>query len=590
MHPLLLTLALAAPPSTPSSPASLVSSAGPDLLEALPADTTVVVRCEDLARFRRRLEGNVWSQFLASDAGRPWREMGREILDDALRGGEVGRDEVEGLFEAATTLSGEVVCFARPPLEFGVLVETGGRTAAVREALDPLIAAFGKELEAEVREEGQVTYELFAHPGARWERPGASPPEAGGRTPLGGGEPAPAAQEAGALVLLRTPGHLAALFGLVPDETFARARELAARLGGAAGGGSLRARYLAARSAAGVPVGGIEMFVDFSALASRAMSELAQADSVLEVDPLEAIGIDQGAWLFAGLDLQPGQRLDSGLRLELPAGGFAAKLLGTFQPLPSDLLSRVAGPAWNVSAVHWDFMEALRLVRAKIVEVQGEDARDWVAEGLEAGSQFTGVDLVEDLFGQFTGLIVAYHGLPEDGLSGEFEDDFATGVWTFGVRDMARLQSAFEKVLESLGVLDELALEEIDGSDVLVAPEEAGDVRPGIAFTPKGLVLAIDRPWLERAVRTIGGDPSAGGLLDDPRFRAAFDENLGAVAFGATDLGPLTAASRSLSRFAADRRARAEEPTAAPANPFAGLLIWGVRTDSHGLSLRAYTR
>ena len=74
------------------------------------------------------------------------------------------------------------------------------------------------------------------------------------------------------------------------------------------------------------PCYGVEVYVDFSPFVAEAEKQLARSVEGVLPDPTGMLGVDQGLWLLASVDVFPGTRIDGSAFLNVPKDTLAATL------------------------------------------------------------------------------------------------------------------------------------------------------------------------------------------------------------------------------------------------------------------------
>ncbi len=511
------------------------------LLAAVPADAYALVRVADPDALRSRTEGNDWVTFFASPGGEPAvLELGREY--EAVTG-----TDFDGLLEVALELHGEALLFFT------------GEVAGFLTVPPPDRAALAEVLSAWLPEEPRQSSEIAGGTVqlATW-------PEAGGGSRSRAGE------------YLAFLDHPLAM-GLYSGDS---AEAVLAALGDSLGalGSERRAPVVEGFLAAGGgTTGGIEGFLDFTPFVAEAEKALREAVDGVLPDPTGLLGLEQGTWLFVTADAFPGTKVEVNARLRIPPGTLAAKLADTFEPLPRTLPSDLPSGTWTVWALDWNLSRFYATARAGLEEKQ-EDGFAMVDQGLAAAEALAGVDPIEDVIDQLSGLFALYHVL--DG--GEMPERYDTGfAFLVGLVNGDRFMEALEAVLDT-GALDVDATE-LEGAEAYLAgPDLFGPDESvydgGIALLPHRLLMSLSRDTLARGLRAIGRVEGA-GLTDGSELQAAFDENAGACAFVYTELSKLRALE-----FLQGWQVPEEN------DPFESRLIFAARRTPDGFDVRLYTR
>ncbi len=470
------------------------------ILAMVPESSFMLVHCEDFAALRSRAERNDWVRLLGSKKGAPvmeeWaREFNRETDTD-----------FDELLALGKELHGESVFFLNGPVAGFLTTASADRTSLV-EAMRAWLPEAGPEAVSRIRRLGNAQVELVAWP----EK------EAWGW-----------ADRRGHFAALVDHPHVLGLFS--GDDVDSLVATLEASLAGF--GTDRRAPVVAGFEAARAKAPrcqGIEAFIDFSPFVAEAERELARAMEGIFPDPTGMLGIDEGLWLHAQSDVFPGIRVDGSAFLNIPQGTLAASLADTFQPLPTDLPTKLPTGIWSLYALRWDLKLFWQRTRAAFEERHGADSLQAVDGGLNAAKSLSGVDPIVDVIEQLEGTFAFF----TTDLSDEEKEDDWLDFSEFGLLatlvDGDAFLDAFERAIGGKPFEDELDLIDIAGVDVYV-PREEDSFDGGIAFMPREFVFGFGRGTLTRTLRAVTGAEGA-NLLDGSDLQGALDQNQGCCFF-----------------------------------------------------------
>ena len=562
-----------------TAPVIVTVTASERLIAAVPEGAVAVAYCESLPNLRERAEENTWYRLLRSDAGEVWREAANDALADDPTGMGQSHELLRALWDR---LPGGAVVFMGTT-GGGLVLDVTGVEADVEALLAKVLEEPRRDWQRADLEHGTFAVEAYAPTGAVWETPAveaADPTE--GREALA---PTTGTVDDGALILARGNGHLFLLAGGDAAATLQLARTSID--GWSSGKSTSGDRFRGARSSVGG--GGLEFFADLTPMMAEAENEIRNAGSVFDVDPTSLLGLQGDTWVYTTLELFRGDRMEARGRLHVPSGGIAARTLATLRPLPVDLLARVPADAVQVSAFGWDIPAFFDLVSDIARELMPDGEGMTLDNALEAGNAALGVNLREDFIGQFSGLFMSWLQ-PMDAETGDDPlEALMSTAWLIGLRDGAVFQNAMEQILDIAGVLDTLTLTDVEGSDIYYADGANMGMgtgwSPGVAFAPGAVLFGARHTLLEAGLRTLAGGEGATSLLGSSRFAGAYDENLGAVAFGAVELGAVQAFVMP-GGVPAEVRGAADEGR----DPFGRMFVWSVRPTGNGLDFRAATR
>ncbi len=519
---------------------SFASAALPDdpaLLAAVPDDAYALVYVEDAGALRSRAERNDWVAIYRTVEGEP---VVRDFERELERG--TGRN-FEGLVELLLELDGEALFFATDDVS-GFLAEAPGDRAALVNALTGWMS-----------EAPQRTLEV-----------------ADGQVQLG------TWRDGRSLAFFDHPRALGLYSGSTPEVILGT---LATSIGGLVEGehrAPLVDAFLGARANG---QRGIEAFVDFTPFATDAEKALRDAAFGLIPDPSGLLGIDRGTSLHVTADVFPGTRIEMNASLRIPEASLAAKIADTFEPLPTTLPADLPSGTWTLFGMGWNPTRFYETVRAGL---QDEDAQGFetVDQGLAAAEAISGVDPVEDVLGQFSGLFAVYHVLAPDESPPTIENGLGL---LFGIADGARFLGAIERVL-AVAQLSARTVE-LEGARAYLVDENGPMEQPSAEGAIGGFAVLATRALactgydkLVRGVRALARVDGAGVEWGSP-LQAAFDENAGAFLFGYAELRHVRAA-------AFDTEWKADD---AQVDPFAeSELIGAARRTASGIELRVHTR
>ncbi|MEM9381263.1 MAG: hypothetical protein AAGB93_15020 [Planctomycetota bacterium] len=451
----------------PLVPAFVATSPSDDaLLAAVPPGAHLVVHCFDVGALRDRAGRNDWVRLLGTEYGEPMLEGLVEELRDGTH------TDPEGLLAIAEELEGEAVLFdagdvagllATPPPDRGPFVE------AVRAWLPPRrpVATTTVDLDG-----GSVQLHFW-------------PDEIDGWTGRAGHVAA----------FLDHPVFLAVLSGDGVEAVVGAVNACVSRHGT----GSLApvvARYLEVRG--GAPRG-VEAFVDLTPHADAFERALRASTEGVLPDPTGLLGLHEGAWVHASLDVQPGARVDCRGTLHLPPDSLAARLADTFEPLPHTLPADLPAGLWCLGALRWD--------------------------------------VVEQLGGDFALYLVDAGPPAVEGPSSEMELALSLGFLASLVEGDAFL-SAFEQLVQVGPLGGALATVEIAGVDAYLLDGDDETIDGGLAFLPRAFVVAPARLVLERSIGALLREEGA-SVPHGSRVQGVLDESTGASFVGVLELGPV---------------------------------------------------
>ena len=507
------------------------------LLAAVPEAAFALLHLGDPSAFRSRAEDNDWVALYASPRG-------ESALSALTREYETGTGtEFDGLLEVALELHGEALLFFTGQVA-GFLTEPPPDRAALATVLDGWLAAEARRT-IEI-EGGQV--QLAAWPSA----------------PHGGAERA---------------GHFLAFFdhplalGLYSgDSADAVLDALRDSLGALRS--ERRARVVEGFLAAGGgTTRGIEAFVDFTPFVAEAERTLRDAVEGVLPDPTGLLGLELGTWLFVTADVSPGTRVEVQGRLAIPEETLAAELADCFQPLAPTLPADLPRGTWSVAALDWDLSRFIATARAGL-ERAHEDGLAVVDQRLADVETLSGVDPIQDVIEQLTGLFALYHVLDQGRLPASVEDGFGLLV---GLVDEERFLEAFETLLGVGGIgVDPIELENAEA--YLLGPDRIGS-DGGLAFLPQRLAASPSRSTLVRSLRALGRVEDA-ALPWGSELQGALDENAGAFAFAYAELTYLRGLWLS----------EEVRPVGLERDPFDSQIVFNARRTVGGFEGRIYSR
>ncbi len=509
------------------------------LLAAVPESAFALLHVADPVGFRSRAERNEWIKaWDALDANPALLGMGEDFEAFA-------KVDSAGLLELLLRIDGEALLFFGGDVA-GFLSEA----PLEREELAALLQGW-------LAEKPRVTHEIG---GARvvlstW-------PEVDKKTHQAG-----AGNRAAYLAYLEHPLALGLYSGSSKEAVLGA---LADSLGGleTQRRSEIVKRYLAA---GGLTSRGAEAFVDFTPFISEAERALKEASQGIIPDPTGLLGLERGTSLFVSADLSPGARVDIEAQLRIPEGTLAAQLADTFEPLPATVPAELAAGSWGVSALNWNLSRFYTTARKNLEQAHGEGL-EVIDAGLTAAEAISGVDPVQDVIDQLSGLFVLYFALTENGLPTESWEGLG---FLAGLVDSELFLDALEAILESVTLFADNI--EFEGAETLLFAE--GEADGGISVMPQRTLFSPSRDILVRGIQAMSGVEGA-GLGYGSKLQAAFDENAGSCAFGYTEFQRLYQLTL----------ARAGKPLVEQSPLRDAELIMSARRTAAGFDLRWYAR
>ena len=499
----LLTIGDAAPAPAPGA-----------ILRAVPEGCHQLAYCEDFAGMRSRADRNDWIGLLISKDGAPL--LGE--LEDAYRDGV--QLELDDLYPIAEELRGEGVFFLLPGAACFFTAAPEPR-ASVREALRSWLPDPGPTGARTTRTLGLARAEIVAWPAV----------EAGPRRYRSG--------HYAALV-----EHPAGLGLISADDMDQMTAALEAVLGGLEGEGtsSIVQAFESARASA-PRTSGIEFYLDFTPYAADAERMLRRSSEGALPDPEGMLGLEQGTWLHASLDLQPGRRIDGRGFLRVPPGTLTAKLADCFKPLPVGLRDRLPSELSALWALNWDMNAFYRTARAAFQEKHGEDSLGTVDAGVEAVKGMTGVDPLKDLVANLDGTLALYFAQPNREILGDERYILSIG-FLLGLSNGEAFLDAFERLIDAT-LASVLELDDVAGAEVYTFKDaelrgmedaEGQPIAPGgVAFLPGTFVMCVSGDVLARQVRALQLHADS-SLASDAGIGARLAEKPGVTFFSSMDL------------------------------------------------------
>jgi len=502
------TLALLSFLASPTEP----DPAPGDVLACVPEGCHQLAYCEDFAGLRSRADRNDWVGLLRDENG----ALLLGELEQAYREGT--QLEPDDLLPIASELRGEGVFFLVPGAAcFFTAAEAprdGVRAALAGWLPDPGPGGARNEIEL-----GVARAEVVAWP--------ASASGNGGRT-----------------------GHFAALvehprfLGLVSADDLevltATLESVVPRLDGAEPSSVVRG-FQAARATA--QRGGVELFLDFSPYGGDAERLLERSAGGALPDPAGMLGLEEGTWLHARIDVQPGRRIDATGFLNVPKGTLAAQLADTFGALPADLGDRLPRGIVALWALEWDMADFYRVAREAFVERHGEDGFATVDGGVGVVEAMTGVDPLVELIGNLDGTLALYFTEPDRSIPGD-ERYIASIGGLLGLSNGEGFLDAFERLIDST-MESAFDYDEVAGAEIYtfhdedwdwLLDEEGEPVAPGgVALLPREFVAAVTGGVLARQLRALRQEPDS-SLASDARLGSTLPDGRGATFFSCVDL------------------------------------------------------
>lgn len=500
---------------------SVESPQSATLLSLVPENSFVMARCDDVAALRSRAERNDWVRYLNSN-------QGDELLDESAREFEMqtGTDFSEFL-DVAKELHGESLLFSTRTVA-GFVTLAPPEPSALLAPMRAWLPDAGPESVMTQLEIAGAEIEVTAWP-----------------DPAGNG-----ARQGHFAALVKHPRILGLFSG---DDLPSLTRVLEESLAGLDSDrrSSLAQGFESARRSARTR-GAIEFYIDFSIFVAEAERELARSIDGYLPDPSGMLGIDEGLWLYSIADVQPGTRFEAQGFLNVPVDTLAARLADTFGALPTDLPTRLPSGITNLFALDWDLFQFYQVAREAFVDRHGEESLEMVDQSLQAAESMSGLDPIEQVLSQLTGMFVLYFRPGEDS-DGAY--DFRDLGVLFSLADGEAFLDVFEEFVGGGPMEEFFEFDEIEGVDTYMWDE--GDERGGMAFLPRHFVAGGGVETFTTGLRALLG-VSETTLLDGSEVQLAFDQRPGACYFGCQRLAdfPVTDALEASTGDSTDEVAR----------------------------------
>ncbi len=501
------------------------------LLAAVPDEAFALVHVSDPGALRSRAERNDWINLCGTRDG----AHALESLEREYEGAT--KTDFDGLLEVISELRGEALLFSRVDAT-GFLTEP----PADRDALAKVLSGWLEGGSQVTQQVGEASVQVGA-----W-------PQAPGKV----------------LAFVDHPLALGLFSGKQPEDVLSM---LTDSLSGLTLGkrSPLVEGYLAA---GGGRSNGVEAFVDFTPWVAEAEEELRKAVDGVLPDPTGLLGLEKGTSLFVSADVFPGTQIQVRARLSIPPDTLAARLADTFVALPPTLPADLPRGTWSVWALHWNLGAFYDTLRGAFD--QEEEGLATVDQGLAAAEAVSGIDPVEDVLKQLSGLFALYNVLDDQGeLAENVEEGFALLA---GLVDGDRFFDAVEALMYMGG--GEADAIELEGSETFLLgdSDSTGDFG-GLSILPHRMLVSMSRDTLVRGLRALGRAEGA-GLEWGSGLQGALDQNGGACALVYAELEHLRALVL---------RAQGE-PELGERDPFESTLVFAARRTPKGFDLQLRTR